>query len=385
MCAKCDKVNKQESEDLSQFHWNGKIPAVPSRRRRTESRLAHWHKLRRARHYGVRSRHTGYDRTRQTLGDSLAVMACAACLSVARISMSPGGDIFFFMKHDAFSQCHPLTNFVFFVGAIGFAVVIQHPVYLAASCAGGALYYLLLNGKKGMGLILGMLPVFALLSGLNPLFNTYGERVLFYIFGKPYTLEALYYGMAIGGIFVAMLLWFGCYSAVLTSDKFVCLFGSLIPALSLLLVMVLRMIPSLTRKAKQLMDARKCIGKGAGETSSLKEKASDGMNVLSALTDWALEGSIVTADSMRARGYGAARRTSFQLYRMTLRDWTLLALMLLLIALVVFAGGTEAAYTPVLHIAAPTWGFGAYCLYLLLPPVLHGKEAIQWRISRSKI
>lgn len=289
------------------------------------------------------------------------------------------------MNHDAFSQCHPLTNFVFFVGVIGFTVVIQHPIYLAASCAGGALYYLLLNGKKGMGLIWGMLPVFVLLSGVNPLFNTYGERILFYIFGKPYTLEALYYGMAIAGIFVAMTLWFGCYSAVLTSDKFVCLFGSLIPGLSLLLVMVLRMIPSLTRKARQIMDVRKSIGKGAGEGSSLKEKAADGMNVLSALTDWALEGSIVTADSMRARGYGTVKRTSFQLYRMTLRDWVLLALMLLLVMLVLLAGGTEADYTPVLHIAAPTWGFGAYCLYLLLPPALHGKEAIQWRISRSRI
>lgn len=289
------------------------------------------------------------------------------------------------MKYDAFSKCHPLTNFVFFVGAIGFAVVIQHPLYLAASCIGGALYYVLLNGKKGLKLILGMIPVFLLLSGMNPLFNTYGERVLFHVFGKPYTLEALYYGMAIGGIFVAMMLWFGCYSAVLTSDKFVCLFGSLIPALSLLLVMVLRMIPNLMRKARQIMEVRKSIGKGAGETSSVKEKAADGMNVLSALTDWALEGSIVTADSMRARGYGTAKRTSFRLYRMTLRDWGLLAVMLSLLTMVIFAGGTEATYTPVLHIAAPTWGLGAYCLYLLLPPALHGKEAIQWHISISRI
>lgn len=304
---------------------------------------------------------------------------------VARFSHVPERGLFHFMKYDAFSKCHPLTNFVFFVGAIGFSVVIQHPLYLAASCAGAAIYYLLLNGKKGWKLIAGMLPVFAALSALNPLFNTYGERVLFHVFGKPYTLEALCYGMAIAGIFVAMMLWFGCYSAVLTSDKFVCLFGSLIPALSLLLVMVLRMIPSLMRKAKQILDARKSIGKGVGETDSVKEKIADGMNVLSALTDWALEGSIVTADSMRARGYGAARRTSFQLYRLTLRDCLLLAVMILLAAFVILSGGTEAAYTPVFSAARPTWGFAAYCLFLLLPPALHVKEAIQWSISISRI
>lgn len=297
----------------------------------------------------------------------------------------PRKGIFLFMRQDAFSKCHPLTNFVFFVGAIGFSVVFQHPLYLAASCAAGAVYLVLLNGKKAWKLIAGLIPVFFLLSALNPLFNNYGERVLFHVFGKPYTLEALFYGMAIAGIFVAMMLWFNCYSAVLTSDKFVCLFGSLIPALSLLLVMVLRMIPNLIRKARQISDARKSIGKGAGETDSFREKVADGMNILSSLTDWALEGSIVTADSMRARGYGGAKRSSFQIYRMTARDFLLLGISILLAAVVMFAGGTEATYTPELYIAPPGWGLAAYCLYLLIPSLLHGKEALQWRISISRI
>ena len=291
----------------------------------------------------------------------------------------------FFLCRDAFSKCHPLTNFVYLAFAIGFCVVIQHPMYLCASCVGASVYYLLLNGRKGMKILLGLLPVFIFLSGVNPLFNTYGQHVLFYVFGRPYTLEALWYGMVIAGMFVAMMLWFGCYSAVLTSDKFVCLFGKLIPSLSLLLVMVLRMIPNLMRKARQITGARKCIGKGAGETSRLLEKVEDGMNVLSALTDWALEGSIVTADSMRARGYSSAKRTSFQLYRMTPMDWSLLTVSAVLAILVVFAGGTEASFTPVLDIAPVNWGFGAYCVFLLIPPLMHIKEAIQWHISISRI
>lgn len=289
------------------------------------------------------------------------------------------------MRRDAFSQCHPLTNFLFFLGAIGFSVVIQHPLYLAAGAVGAALYYLLLNGRGGWRRILGLLPLFLLLSALNPLFNHYGQRVLFTVFGRPYTLEALFYGMTIAGMFVVMLLWFGCYGAVLTSDKFICLFGSLIPALSLLLVMILRMIPSLTRKAKQIAGARMCIGKGVGEGSSNKEKISGGMRVLSALTDWALEGSIITADSMRSRGYGAAKRTSFQIYRLTARDVCLIVWMIVLGAAVIMAGGTTATFTPELFIASPTWGFAAYCLFLLIPPALRGKEAVQWRISISKI
>ena len=289
------------------------------------------------------------------------------------------------MGRDAFSQYHPLSNFLFFVGAIGFCVVFQHPAYLAVGIGGAAVYYLLLHGRVGLHRLMGMLPVFLVVSGLNPLFNHYGSRVLFTVFGKPYTLEALYYGMALGAMFVGMLLWFGCYSAVLTSDKFVCLFGSLIPSLSLLLVMILRMIPNLTRRAGEIAAARKCIGKGLGEGATNREKISSGLKQLSALTDWALEGSILTADSMRSRGYGSAKRTSFQIYHLCWRDWVLMALMGVLAALVIGLGGTQASYTPKLWIPQPGWGLVCYGVYVLIPAAVHVQEELKWRIFVSRI
>ena len=194
------------------------------------------------------------------------------------------------MTADAFSNCHPAVNFLFFVGAIGFSVLIQHPAYLIAGAIGAAVYYLLLSGRAGWKRIAMLLPMVLMLTAVNPLFNTYGERVLFHVFGRPYTVEALLYGAAIAGVFLVMMLWFGCYNAVMTSDKFTSLFGNLIPAISLLLVMVLRMIPSFIRKAGQIMGARKSIGLGAGENSTVREKLTCGMRTLSALTDWALEG-----------------------------------------------------------------------------------------------
>ena len=296
------------------------------------------------------------------------------------------------MSMDAFSKRHPAVNFVFFLGAIGFGVVIQHPVYLGAGFVLGSTYYLLLNGRKGMKMLLALFPLFLVMTAVNPFFNTYGTTVLFSVFDRPYTLEALFYGAAIALVLVVMLIWFGCYNAVLTSDKFTSLFGNLIPALSLLLVMVLRMIPNLMRKAKQFAGARKSIGKGSGENATNKEKITDGMTILSALTDWALEGGVVTGDSMRSRGYGSAKRTSFVVYRMTGIDSALLGIQCVLILAVLvtgLTGGTTASYTPDFYIAPVSGlhlcGFLAYCAYLSIPTVLHIKEAIQWHISRSKI
>lgn len=289
------------------------------------------------------------------------------------------------MNQDAFSACHPAVNFLFFLGAIGFGATFQHPAYCAAGCICAGCYYLLLNGRQGFKMLGGMVGVFLLLSLVNPLVNHSGKTVLFTYFGKKYTLEALYYGMALGAIMVVMLLWFGCYSAVLTSDKFTALFGNVIPALSLLLVMVLQMIPALTRKAQQILLARRAIGKGISQTGKLTDKAKDGATVLSALTDWALEGSLVTADSMRSRGYGTGKHTHFQLYRMTRRDWALLALILGLEIAVVMAGGTSASFTPRLKISPLGWGFPLYCCLLLIPTILHLKEAVVWQFLRWKI
>ena len=289
---------------------------------------------------------------------------------------------------DAFSKCHPAVNFLFFAGAIGMSVVIQHPAYLLAGAVTGAIYYLLLNGKKGCKIFVALLPMFVILTAINPLFNTLGATPLFYLGHRPYTLEALWYGGALASMFVIMMLWFGCYNKVLTSDKFTSLFGNLIPSISLLLVMVFRMVPNFIRKTQQIIGARKSVGKGAAENATKKEKLEDGMTVLGALTGWALEGSVVTGDSMRARGYGAAKRSSFMIYRMTATDWVLLGLMLALFGATVVAaclGQVSATFVPNLQIAPTSWGLAAYTCYLLIPTALHIKEAMQWHISRSKI
>lgn len=283
---------------------------------------------------------------------------------------------------DAFSRYHPAVNFLFLAGAIGCGVVFQHPAYLAVSISCGLVYYLYLGRRKAAKALLWMLPVVLCLAAINPLFNTQGRQELFWVFGRPYMLEALLYGCAMAGVLLTMLLWFGCYSYVLTGDKFTALFGNLIPSVSLLLVMVLRMVPSLSKKTNQITAARRSVGKGKDN------KLQEGMTVLGTLVSWALEGGVVTADSMRARGYGAAKRQSFLICRMRTQDRWLLSVQLLLLAGVIVSacmGQANAAYTPDVSLAPVSWGAAIYGIYLFIPMALNIKEAILWHISRSKI
>lgn len=294
--------------------------------------------------------------------------------------------------YDVFSRCHPAVNFLFFAAAIVLTVVLFHPAYLLVSLLCGAGYYAVLRRKRCGKTFLFLLCAMVLVAAVNPLFNTLGQTQLFTLFGRPYTWEALCYGGCTGLMFAAVSLWFLCSGIVMTSDKFTSLFGAVIPAISLVLVMVLRLVPAYWRKGRQIAGARRCIGRSAAGTR--KEKIQGGMAVLTALSGWALEGSVVTADSMRCRGYGSSKkRTTFQLYRFTGRDTALTAAIALLLAAVIWAGASGcagAAFIPALSIApvdgaAAILGLAAYDVLLLIPTFYSIWEAILWHSLRSKI
>ena len=53
------------------------------------------------------------------------------------------------------------------------------------------------------------------------------------------------------------VLWFMGWNAVMTSDKFVYLFGRILPSLSLTLSMGLRFVPRLLRRTREVAQAQK--------------------------------------------------------------------------------------------------------------------------------
>ena len=125
------------------------------------------------------------------------------------------------VNKDIFSTYNPIINFLFFMGAVILGMFFVHPALLACSVLLSFAYYITIRKSRSLKFLAGMIPLFVVLSAINPLFNTNGETVLFtYFGGRPYTLEALFYGIAIAAMFVSILTWFACYNAVMTSDKF---------------------------------------------------------------------------------------------------------------------------------------------------------------------
>ena len=217
---------------------------------------------------------------------------------------------------DTFSGYHPLVNFLYFALVLVFSMCLMNPACLAISLAAAFAYNLYLNGRRALKLALCvMLPLLLLTAVINPAFNHQGATILTYLpSGNPLTLESIIYGLAAASMLIAVILWFGCYSAVLTSDKFVYLFGRLIPALSLVLSMTLRFVPKFKAQLGQVSLAQQCVGRDAG-SGSLLQRLKNAITILSIMVTWALENAIETADSMKSRGYGLPGRTAFSIYR----------------------------------------------------------------------
>ena len=189
----------------------------------------------------------------------------------------------------------------------------------------------------------------------------------------------------------AVVLWFVCFNRVITSDKFVYLFGRVIPALSLVLSMTLRFVPLFRRQLETVRQAQFCIGRDAS-TGSAWQRARRAVTIFSIMVTWALENAIETADSMKSRGYGLRGRTAFSIYRMEDRDkyalgWLGFCGMYLLCGSL--AGGLKWWYFPMLQGAmAQPFSISFYLAYLALcltPAIIDRKEARVWRCSPSKI
>ena len=133
-----------------------------------------------------------------------------------------------------FKTYHPIVNFTYFAFVIGFSCFLMHPVCLGISLLSGFVYSVMLKGKKAiLTNLLYMIPLIAITALVNPMFNHEGITVLEYLpDDNPLTLESIVYGISAAVMLVSIICHFSCYNEVMTSDKFIYLFGKIIPAIS---------------------------------------------------------------------------------------------------------------------------------------------------------
>lgn len=280
---------------------------------------------------------------------------------------------------------HPLVIFLYFVAIVGLTMFYMHPVLLIISFLGAISLSLLVQRKSFWQSAKWLLPFMFVAALINPLITHDGEIILLYVNSQPITLEAIVYGFAMSIMLLSVMFWFGCFNALMTSDKFLFLFGRLAPAFALLLTITLRLIPLFFHQIKRITHAQKTIGMDI-TSGSLLHRIRAAARIISILISWALENAIETADSMKARGYGLKNRSTFSLFKFDRSDAVITCVITCLFLAQIFSsyvGWNDFTYYPTFSIIS--WDFSSYfvftsyALLVALPIFIEIQEAFKWR------
>ncbi|MFB5677535.1 energy-coupling factor transporter transmembrane component T [Paenibacillus terreus] len=290
-----------------------------------------------------------------------------------------------------FRSLHPAALFLYYMCAVLFGMLLSHPVFLMTEiCLLTGLIIMQKQGRALLRMLLYMLPIGGAIAVINPLVSHRGRHILFYLMDQPITLEALLFGITTMLSITVVLLASLSYNHNVTADKFMYLFGRLAPKTALVALMAMRFVPLLRLRLSQIAIVQQTRGISMKE-GPLRKRIKNGTVLMKVLLVWSLEEAVETADAMKARGYGTARRTAYSVYRMDRRDHISLLYLAAGAAIVITGGvldyGTLTIY-PRMESLMP--GIGDIILYLLFvsflatPLILEGKEHLSWKLSGRK-
>ena len=279
---------------------------------------------------------------------------------------------------NGFSNLHPLSNFIYFFIEIGVVMFCANPYLQLISIVCAVAYYFFLIGRWKIKKIAAFAFMSAMAAVINPLFSHQGATIITYFpDGNPFTLESVIYGIGMGMMLLASCVWFLVLNEVMTTEKWIHLFGKIASSLGLFFSLVLRFIPKMLKKQKEMKEYN------AQESAVTR---------FSMLVTWGLETSVDTADSMAARGYGLEHRSSYGIYRFGLKDALFIALCLgfgTLFFLALHDKWISFYYYPTVQSGGtiPCYGilYVFFGIYSLLPLLLGIKENIKWNYLESKI
>ena len=270
-----------------------------------------------------------------------------------------------------FKDLHPAVNLIYFCIIIGVTMFSTDPYFVLVTLIFAWAYSFMLKGKKSLRQnILLTLPILIIMTAVNTIFVHNGATILFYISDLS-----------------SVIIWFSCFSVIMTSDKLIYIFGKARPVMGLTLSMVFRFIPLLRERFNEIRLGQKAMGRE--EEQHFFGKVRQFVKELSILISWSLESSIETADSMEARGYGLKRRTSFHLFRLMDRDKLMMAIFIACGAVLITAlimGLTDIYYYPI--IVLDKWSplkaiaFIVYVIMLVIPVVMDLDIKKKWQLSK---
>ena len=280
---------------------------------------------------------------------------------------------------------HPAVYVIYYILLIIFAFIYNDPYYLLLFLSIITILITLQGIKHELWYVLKyFIPMSVIIIVLNPLVSHMGTTKI-YILGSYFiTIEALVYGMLMSMSLLIILLLFTSYNRTVSYQEMLYLFSKKFPNISMVIIMALRFIPLLSIRLNDVNKIYNFNKKNEDDNSRIN-KIKTTAHSLAVVVSWSLEESIVTANSMKARGYGIKKRTNYLYYKFRKIDYLLIILISFLsIACIIglVQGFGRIAIYPTLTFSLPENILNIYYflfLMLLLPFIyLELKESRIW-------
>lgn len=287
-----------------------------------------------------------------------------------------------------FRGYHPYIIFLYYVCVLGFVLLTNDPLLLLVACF--ILITVNITHDRGEALkkaipFLVMMAVLIII--LNAFFVSTGTTILLGLWGRKITLEALVYGIVMALSLIVVFLLFVSFNLILNGNKFLYIFSRFLPQTAFLILLSMRFVPLLLDRLGEIKDVQRVKGLSL-TVGTVKKRFNNGMILLQILLTWSLTEAIETADSMKSRGYGMGKRSSYKRYRLDKRDvlWGVLLVGLFLVCIVcVINGGGRMVIYPTLN----DYTLSKYDICLLVsemliisfPILAEGGERLKWNYS----
>lgn len=294
------------------------------------------------------------------------------------------------MRKKELDYLHPAALYIYFAAVFSFSLVSGHPVFCTVSFIGAAVLGIFIKGfREAVSELLKLLAFMPFITFINPLITHLGATPLFFINDSPYTLEALVCGFFIWLLMASVLMWATCFTRINNSEKTLYIASHFSETMSVILSMSLRFIPMMKEKMTEIKNARKAMGLYRCDTPFDAVKSN--LDLVSVLLTFFIENSADTAMSMKARGFGTAKRRSYSIYRMRRKDVLVIIISVLFLAVIfvqAFSGTSGYNWYPVPDkIGTDIKSIVMYILsavFSLIPSLIELKGVAAWRLSEQK-
>ncbi len=209
-----------------------------------------------------------------------------------------------------FASIHPAPCFLYYMGLIVLVTLVNHPLFLLMALFSQITLNILQDGGKRLNKSLKYYIFFGLtIFIINPFISHRGSTIILHFLDNPITLEAMVFGFSMMLSLLTVLITFTSYNMVITPDKFMFLFSSILPKTAFMTMMSMRFVPVLRKRSQDIALVQRAQGIKRASGNLIK-RIKNTMLLLNILVTWSLEEAIITAKSVRGRGYGITKNRS---------------------------------------------------------------------------